>query len=244
MAEQTYALAKSGVYGQANGAYADALSAIPDSGMFQSPIYQFWAGEADESDGTSGFGFPEVLAGLSDASASGGPIYREDQAGFAAGEYDGVDDGHDFTPDADLPTGDDPWSFAALAYIRDGSGTNGIVGWGASGADDQSMLLRVNGGDAEQIVWGTAVTGDPVPTGEWITLGGTYDGSTMEVLSQGSLDNSTSISGLNIQDQDHALAYRPSNNDAFLDGFLSEVIVSDVAETESAFSDFHNDRLG
>jgi len=36
MAEQTYALAANGVYGQANGVYQDALSTIPDSAIWHS----------------------------------------------------------------------------------------------------------------------------------------------------------------------------------------------------------------
>ena len=226
-----------------DGAEIDVGAAIPDSGMFQSPIYQFWAGAYEGSDQDSPFDYPEVLAELPDATAAGAPIFNSDQAGFAAGEYDGVDDGHDISPDAQLPTGDDPWTLVALVYVRDGSGSNGAIGWG-NNAVDESMLLRVRDGDAEQNVWGQNLIGDSVPTEDWVSLAGTYDGSTLEVLSQGSLDNSTSLSDLNIQDENHSLAYRSANNDAFLDGFVAEVIVSDVAEPEQAFSDYHQDRLG
>jgi len=89
MAEQTYALAKDGIYGQANGAYADALSAIPDSGVTR------WEWE-DDSDTTTA-----VDSWGSNAGSITGATYVSDPAYGSLGlDLDGTDD---TVEDSDFP---------------------------------------------------------------------------------------------------------------------------------------------
>jgi len=76
MAEQTYALSQSGVYGLANGAYADALSAIPDSGVAR------WEFEQDVTDSW----------GDNDATNNGATYTSDAQVGDHALSFDGTDD--------------------------------------------------------------------------------------------------------------------------------------------------------
>jgi len=222
-------------------------SAIPDTSMFQSPVYQFWAGAISANDGDSPVPFPEGLAGLSDASADGSPTFRADRGGFAAVEYDttdGDDDGHDWSGDSQMPSGDDQFSIFALAWLKSGSGKHNIVSWGQP-SSGEGVYLSFNSGSVQASIWGGAnPTGASISTGQWVTIGAIYNQSALAVLSNGSQDNSESQSGLNLQDANQALGYRGFNGDEWSDIYLQEAIVCDTAEAESAFSDYHSDRLG
>jgi len=70
MADQTYALAQDGVYGQSNGRYVDALDAIPDSGL----EHHYDATEISVSDGSAISSWTDQ-AGSLDLAAVGDPTY-------------------------------------------------------------------------------------------------------------------------------------------------------------------------
>jgi len=100
MAEQTYALAKSGVYGQANGAYVDALSVIPDSGVSR------WEFEQDVTDSWDGNPW-------TDNTSLG---YGSGKVGSYAKEFDGTDD---YLENGDIITETGAWTLTAWVYITD-----------------------------------------------------------------------------------------------------------------------------
>jgi hypothetical protein len=219
------------------------ISDIPDSGMFQSPIYQFWAGGITASDGSSSVSFPDVLGGLSDATAVGGPIYRTDQNGKEAVEYDGTDDGHDWTPDSKLPTGSDSFSIAALVYMRDTS-LSAIVNVGNQTTNEVNRLY-IDSGNIIHAFWSNNLAGGSLSTNTWLTLGVRYDGSNRKLYIDGSPDASDSPGSVNVQDTNHQIAHKDVGGaGSFTDGYISEIIWSDVAESDQAFSDYHTDRLG
>jgi len=248
MVEQTYALAKSGVYGQANGAYADALSAIPDSGMFQSPLYQYTSVEGlDASDGQTADDWTEQLAGAGDATAVGGPVYRADQAGFAAVEYDGTDDAHDFPTDGQLPTGSTEVSFAATIYIKSAH-TSSVVDYGDGTGNGTYVELRIQSDNTVRFLTAQATAdaeGGNYSAGTWATTGGSLSPSQADVYLNGSNVGTDSDPGtIDLLDQDRAIAYRGYNNDNFADIYLYDLVISDAKESDQAFSDYHQDRLG
>jgi len=155
--------------------------------MFQSPVYQWWAGSADEADGTSGFGFPEGLAGLSDATAVDDPILQRDVSDgdgdtFDAGEYDATGDWHDAssTLDSQLPTGSDAVSIAALVYVNSSTTSDPIVDYGAGNNGEEVLLIANDSGGIQFAVGGGSYLdagGGSYQTGQWITVGGATGGA-------------------------------------------------------------------
>lgn len=226
--------------------------AIPDSGVFQSPIYQFWAGEIEASDGTSPVDFPEVLGGLSDATAVGGPTYRNNQSGFETAEYDGTEDAHDFTADSQMPTGNSEVSVACLIYIDSfpSSGASNIFWFGTEqgGTENDALDLRlISSGSIEWNIWGdpSPISWSGASAGGWITVGGSYGGSDggLTIYGNGSSIESGSA-GADIVGPDGSIGYRYTSGDRHGDIFVAEVVVSDTEEPAQSFSDYHSDRLG
>jgi len=225
---------------------AGTFSAIPDTSMFQSPIYQWYAGLIDASDGTSPIDYPEGLAGLNDATAVGSPTFRESDLSKPAVEYDpndGDNDGHDWTPDSDLPTGDSQFSIFGLVQVPSDN-TAMLTTWG-NDSTDESAFLRTNGdGTVQGGHWANNVkTSGTITTGTLQTIGVSYDQSQTQVGINGSFDNSISQSGANVQNQNHSLGYRGIRNDQYFDGYIVEAIVCDVGESDTVFTNYHNDRI-
>ena len=220
------------------------VRAIPDTSMLQSPIYQFWAGGLDVADGTTGVTIPEQIAGLSDPTPQNSPTFRADQSGFAAVDYHAQDnDYHTWEPDANLPTGDSPYTVLCTVYFKDNDSTDNLGGWGNDGSTDQSTRFRNSNGTPEAFIWGSVAEGSStVPTGQWTTLGMRYDQSNLDVIFAGAQDGSTSVTGANIQDQDHTIAANHGGGNA-ANVFLYEWIVSDTAESDTEISEYHNDRI-
>ena len=218
--------------------------AIPDSGMFQSLIYQYWAGAYNGTDGDSPFNLPEVLTD-STATAVGAPVFRADQAGFAAAEYDGTDDGHDALT-GQLPTGAVSVSFAALVYVPTAH-TGRVFAYG-DGSDGGSALMAVRDDNTvEATVPGGSysfATGGSYPTGEWMTIGASFDTDTADAVLNGSFVATDGGSQYNISNQSAGIAYSGFDTSFWFDGFVSEVVISNAAEPEQAFSDYHTNRLG
>ena len=225
---------------------------IPDSDIFQNPIYRFGYWEVNESDGTSPFDLPEVIAGLSDATAVGGPTYNTDQEGTAAGEYDGVDDGHDVSADSQHPSGNEDISVAALVYPRNATDEQNIYTYGDSGEPG----IRIESGiiDGEVSMGGVGsgfplAQGGTVPTDEWITMGGLTDSNTAEMSAvlNGSFVATDSNDESDVTDDNHSIAYNASIDGSYANVFIGDMIICDGTESEAAFQEYHDEwmqRLG
>lgn len=234
-----------GVVVSSSGVAQTILSSTPDTSMFQSPIYQFWAGDYGGSDGDSPVPFPEVLAGLSDASAAGGPTYNADYNGLEVIDYDGTDDAHDWTADGQLPTASDAQvSIFVVFYTTTNSSFQRLSGYGT---DDVGATLYNDGSYALQTGGGNDVTGGSYPTNQLDTMGITYDVGTGDVEVYGGGSSTAVATGSTsaaLGDSNHGHARRASNNDLYLSGGIAEIVYCDVLESGSAYADFHTDRLG
>jgi len=228
---------------------------IPDSGMFQSPIYQWASSAINASDGASPVDWPESLAALGDASAVGTPTYRSDEAGFEAVEYEASnDEGHNWNSDSQLPTGTGPLSIAATIYVKSISGLHTIISWGESALDqdpDGTLRIALLAQDSDGVRLNASgndvdAFGGSISTGQWITVGGSLDESSGEVYLNGSNVGSDSSPDFtrSITDGSESLGYVADRDDFYLDAYVYDIVVSDVKESDQAFSDYHNDRLG
>jgi len=218
------------------------VSAIPDTSMFQSPIYQWTGAAIGSSDGTAPVDWPESLAGLSDASAVNSPE-KQTQSGKEAVLYDPAGpDYHTFTPDAQLPTGAEAFSIAATVYFNSTNAQNATY-WGDFTDNQMNSFGIGSGGTLEHAFFNNDITGSTPATGQFITIGVRYDGSNRKLYLNGSGDGSDSPGSVNVQDTNHALAYRLANSERPLDGYAHDIVVCDVAESDQAFADYHNDRI-
>ena len=217
---------------------------VPDSDIFQNSLYRFSYHNVSQPDGTTPFDVPEVLAGLNDAQAQNSPTFREDQRGVRAGEYDRNDnDYHTFSPDANMPSGTDDFSIAALVYVNNSSDESGIVGWGGNSGSDE-FVFRINDDGVE---FGSRVSsegfagGGNVPSGEWITCGGLFDGDNVKSILNGSLVASDSASfSTNIGDYAE-IGRTHDDSGREIDGFIGDIIICDGSESESSFDEYHNE---
>jgi len=215
---------------------------IPDSDMFQSPIYQWWGAEIAASDGASPVDWPESLADLSDAAAVNDPT-KQTQSGFESVLYDGATDGHSWDSDSKLPTGGSAHSLAALIYPLDTTGFNTIVSWG-QGSEGDGMYFTVDDGTLNYGVWASnQINSGTISSDSWQTVGARAKDGDQEIFINGSAVGSVNNS-LNLLDANHSIGYREINNQQYFDGYIAEVIVSAEFESAQAFSDYHNDRLG
>jgi len=228
------------------------ISAIPDVGVWDSPIYQ-WTAQAGigVNDGDEASNWEDQLARIT-ATAVGSPTYRENQSGFEAVEYgsDGGEDGHNWSSNNSLPTGDDARSVVCLVYHPSISGTQTSTGFGDMSGDGTEFYLRPvdSGGSPKAQLRGsdfdfkanTTLTAD-----EWQTVGLRYDGSgEATIFVNGNNDASNTFSQLSTPDANHSIGYERDGPNNYYDGFIAEILWSDIAETDQAFSDYHNDRLG
>jgi len=234
-----------------DGSTVFAPNAIPDTSMFQSPIYQFWAGESPATDGATGEAFPEVLEdGVSDATAVGAPTFNADQAGFASFKYDDADDGHNWSGDSQLPTGAEAFSWAVLIYygsLPPSGSFDQLVGYGDANTTDGRNALLVT--DDTGALYHSFQANDleantQLSTGEWLTAGVRYDGSNRKIYLNGSGDGNDSPGSVSVADQDHAIGYNRTSNGEFAGAYIAESVLTATAESDQAFADYHNDRLG
>jgi hypothetical protein len=219
---------------------------IPDSGMFQSPLYQYTAVEGlSASDGQTASNWTEQLAGAGDATAVGDPLYRTDQGGFEAVEYDGFDDGHDYPSDGNLPTGGDSASFAATIYVKSASSLQNVVGYGTINSGDGVFLfldgskVRVNASGGT-----TNAQGGSLSTGQWITVGGVFATNDAEAYLNGSSVATDTAASFSPSDSDRSIAYRAADNNLYADIYVYDLVICDARESDQAFSDYDTNRLG
>lgn len=219
---------------------AQFVSGMPGTGMFQSPIYQFWAGGYDGSGGDNA-PFPEVLSSLSDATISNGdPVYRPDyqSTGNPALEYDGAsdgdEDGHSVTADSNFPSSGGSISVFATFYATSADG--GIFKFGS----DPAVMSLISGEYGIENGGGNSVTVGTVATDTVTTMGVTYDDSTgnAEVFADNSdlIDGSTSLSFASDLEIGRRAGIRPYS------GGLIDIVVCDTIETFSSYQSYHSDR--
>ncbi len=242
MAEQTYALSQSGVYGLANGAYADALSAIPDS-----DIHQY---RMEEGSGTS----------LSDSRGSvpatlfGGGWTTSSRSFFDhATVYDGTDDYWL----ADSPLAVNGQTYSAWVWInRSGAGTvfprvvatnndpsnNFSDGWEFCIRDDPGNVrpgeLVVRHADAGSRNFIYESGGGVIPSGEdiFIGLSGNGDSASVYVWDTSAQIDSGSGTASRGQTADTSVIGMATNGQ-YLSGDVSAVGFSDQEYTEQDFAD-------
>jgi len=141
MAEQTYALSQSGVYGLANGAYADALSAIPDSVDNQWPL--------DEGSGTT----QTDNVGSIDATMNGSTwVFDADAVGDYVVSYDGADDYDELASNPRYVYNGD-FTITAYIVIDDASANLTIFG-DQDGDNAEGFRFRVNSGNLGWVIEG------------------------------------------------------------------------------------------
>jgi len=171
MAEQTYALAANGVYGQANGVYQDALSTIPDSGLLHN--YD-WSDDA-----TTTSTVPD-LAGSTDLTGSFTSL-NDTINGVQAGEFDGTDD----NVDGDYPDLSEPYDIYLVAQFPSSQNVSNPVVYDGFSNTHQLFLNSVSTFDLFQssVVTGPSFTTDnAILTAQFgstdkIRLNGTQGGS-------------------------------------------------------------------
>ena len=221
----------------------EEISAIPDSDIFQDPIYRWVAGEGiGSNDGEEASTWQDKLASIT-ASSTGSPTYRENQDGIEAVEYDDdTDDGHDWSGDADLPTGDDEFSIIVLMYKDDYSDQQQAVIWG-EGNDGEAVSIRARSDNVELQSFGVdSASWTDVPTGEWITAMGTHDGSTGRIFGNGDTSEKDAMSpSYDLQDNNHAIGYNRVSDDGYFNGFIADVIISGTEESASDFETYHDE---
>lgn len=176
MADQTYALAQDGVYGQANGVYTNALgSAIPDSAILQY--------DANQLSGYSSGDAVDPLADFyasNDAAAFGDPLYNTDaQNGNAIVDYDGTDDRHG----TDLTDISQP--FTSITVISTANQTGSVERvWGYDASGDNDVDVYSSAGDKWAIyAGGSALSGGT--TAPPLILTAIFDGSNSRIRENG-----------------------------------------------------------
>ena len=225
----------------------ERISAIPDTSMFQNAVYQWWGESIDASDSTSPVDWPESLAGLSDASAVGSPT-KTTQSGFEAVEYDptdGDEDYHTFNPDNQFPTGDSAFAIFALAYLPSSLDDDAIFAYGDNSITGGAISFRIDSGNVDILrSQDGGYSGGSPETGQWVTLGTAYDGNGSQDIGFGGTFGTNISVTWDLRDQNHAIGYYLPSGIQALNATLAEVIYCNGDETDQAFSDYHNDRLG
>jgi len=230
------------------GVTADLPSnTIPDIGMFQSPLYQYTpATGLDANDGQTASAWTEQLAGAGDATAVGAPKYRADQAGSESVEYDAVDDGHDFPTDGDLPTGSGPVSFAATVYCKSTADIDAVVSYGNQTTGSRIIFGYNDGGQVRTSLYGGAgnASGGSISTGQWITMGAAISTDDLESYLNGASVATDTSASPSLDDANRSIGYAKADSGRYADIYLYDLVICDARESDQAFSDYHNDRLG
>lgn len=213
----------------------NVTSAIPDVSMFQSPIYQWYAGSYGGFEGDVP-PFPEELGGLSDATASGGPTYQENyqSTGKDMIEYDGTDDFHDAPVDSQF--GNSSQFSVFVTYYALDTNDMSFVGGGGSPFELGYFSSNYHFGSFD----GNSLTGGTPSANVIDTMGGTYDDSDGSIVLYANGSQITSGSSTIVIDTTNWTLGEEGGR--YTDGGIFEVVVSDVVESSTAYSDYHSDR--
>jgi len=226
-----------------------AVVEIPDTSMFQSPLFQFTAvAGLSASDGNTASNWTEQLSSLGDATVEGAPTFRSDKDGFPAVEYDGVDDAHNLpTSGRNLPSGDSVVSFAATIYAPATATNFDYVFDYGNGADGQNPSFGLKDSEVFASIFGggNVARGGNYPTGEWITIGGVAATDDLEAYLNGSsvATNTNTSENADFKDTNGGIGYSSAVDSSFSNVFVFDVVICDARESDQAFSDYHQDRL-
>ena len=225
------------------GLMSVAKDEIPDSGV-PNELYRWNGVEIGVSDGTSPFNWPESIAGLDDADAIGEPTFRSDQGGVPASEYDGTDDAHGATPNGNAPEGSEDISVFVTAWFNS---IDDHAVFDESGNDSEGFHLGIrDDGDVIVVAEGGAnpTAGVSVDTGEWVTLGVSFNASNNdgEAFYNGSGGGRESGTDIDLSGSLYEFARR-RGSEWYHDGYLFDVTVADADEPESVHSDYHNNMM-
>jgi hypothetical protein len=220
------------------------FNAISDTGMFQSPIIHYNADSLDLSNGATVSSWIDQL-NSTDVTADGAPTYQSDKSGFPSVFYDGNDDGHDLNNPPAFPSGTGlTVSFATTVFIP--SANDGYMFWyGVKGSDGLSLEIQSDG----TARLNASASGSPdhdtsYPTGEWCTIGGSIDGGANDwTIHVNKTHNTASYFDPDVDDSNHSMAYRTDGNDKFADLYLYDMVVSSSSESNTAFDDYHDNRI-
>jgi len=230
MAEQTYALSQSGVYGLANGAYADALSAIPDSAIHRWPYDEGSGSTVADSIGSAD-------GTINGATWTSGTWVGGYALSFATDDY--VDYGspsdtdpsnlgtHTLAATIDLSsTGGDQWGLGR------GSGSVNDVYW--IGVDNGNWSYYVDNGSSQVVTGGSATTGKTRIVGVW-------DGSTQRIYINASDSGSQSVSGSLASTSANVYSGARGGGGGFnLDGVIDNPIIATEAWSSAEVTDDFN----
>lgn len=227
-----------------DSAYArltEANTGVKNLSMFNSPIYHFTAEAIDKTDGTTGVEFPEIISDTTTTPING-PVYRSNQAGLPAVEYTSSNNqAHNFSPDNQLPTGSQSFS-AVVTFYKKSDTESAAWHWG-NNTDDSYNHMNLRANDVRHEYFFNDIPGGTMVNGEWKTAGAKYDGSTTTLFFDGSNVGSQNSGSVSVDDVDHSIGYRRSNNDRYADIYLYELAISDQVESDSAFQEYHNSRI-
>jgi hypothetical protein len=207
--------------------------------MLSSPQYQFWAGDSGAGDGNT-TAFPEVLAGLSDATASGNPTLNEAFSGYDGIVYDG-NDYHEISGNGSVSS--TPWTVLMVVYADNWGDSGGNEAF--YGFDTSSLLVQTDG----SISANSSATGDPgsttatLNTSAWTTVGISVDGSDADHYVNGSFDFTGSFTDTSTPEATFSRIADGDTGNSLTNVYVNEMVISDVDETNQAVSDFHNDRI-
>lgn len=201
MTEQTYALAKDGVYGQANGAYQDALSAIPDSGVLR------YAFEDDSETTVAADSFTGGTHTAYDGTISGGSFTSTNSLeGSLSLSLDGTDDYVSYPDGARVAAHDSEWSVGVRFRLDSLPSSGNVYTLWRPGHRDYNISVTDTGdvrifswdGSANSVLAGVSVSAGSVYHAVGSSDGG--GGYTIDVdgtSNSGSLPAPNSTSGVN-----------------------------------------------
>jgi hypothetical protein len=213
---------------------------IPDTSMFQSPLYQWFAGTVEASAGDEATTLPDEIS-EQDGSAIGSPTYRPDQLSLETVEADGNDDGYTYSPTSNHPSGDDTWSIASTVQVV----SDGYFIWWGERADKQLVNLEFDSGTLALDNYGVGSATTTLPYDQLVTIGARYDGSDTKVYVNGGENTGTNNVGtLDVKNTNHSIAFDADSNSNFCGVYIHELIISNSSESDQAFADYHNTRLG
>lgn len=219
------------------------FSAISDTSMFQDPIYQFSSssGLGNPSDGDTISDWTDTISSLT-ATTSGSPTYRADDNGFAVVDYDSGE-GHTTSTDSNIPPSGNGVSFAIT--FKYPSSDPGISFASIFGLDN--VLLSIN---SQEIALWINNTNNNLQSGvspsldTYLTAGFRFDGNgNYAIFVNGNKEASNSPS-TNPGDTTLFLnKVNPNGSGTSPENEVVDAVVSAASEPDSAFSDYHNDRL-
>ena len=142
----------------------------------------------------------------------------------------------------DLPVGNSPYTFIAWIQLGTTWNSNGIMSIGPFGSGNQANAFRA--GSTNQLLnywWGNdlSVNTSVSPTNGWFNAVAKYDGTTRSIWVNGVLVGSDTPVGHNVTTS--ALQIAKTYNVEYLNGNIGEVLIYDVALSDSDILQYYTD---